>query len=93
MRYIIAVLRWYNYNIVFNIHVYVIILYLQNQCATEVDDEGEFVPPKRGTCGPGCPTEDDDVWVTDDTLTVTRNFDTDTDSFKWYQWSNIETIK
>ena len=55
---------------------------LQNQCATEVDDEGkvQFSDDKHGDCGPGCPTEDDDVWVTDGTLTVTRNFDTHIDS-------------
>ena len=56
----------------------------QNQCATEVDDEGKvkyWRDFKHGDCGPDCPTEDDDVWVTDDTLTVTRTFDTDTDSF------------
>ena len=56
---------------------------LQNQCATEVYDSGKvkYGNGKHGDCGPGCPTEDDDGWVTDDTLTVTRNFDTDTDSF------------
>ena len=54
---------------------------LQNQCATGVDDKGEYFYPKYGTCGPDCPSEEDDVWVTDDTLTVIRIFDTDTDSF------------
>ena len=50
---------------------------LQNQCATGVDDKGEYFYPKRGDCGPGCPTEDDDVWVTADTLTVTHHYDPD----------------
>ena len=47
---------------------------MQNQCATEVNEEGKFEwrDDKHGTCGPGCPREDDDVWVTDDTLTVTH---------------------
>ena len=61
-----------------------IFMNLQNQCATEVDDEGKvkYSDNKYGDCGPDCPTEDDDVWVTDDTLTVTPNFDTDRDSLK-----------
>ena len=46
-------------------------LYLQNQCATEVDEEGENIQGGIGTCGPDCPGEDDDVWLTDDTLEVT----------------------
>ena len=62
---------------------------LQNQCATEVDSQGKvkyFAHHKHGDCGPGCPTEDDDVWVTDDTLTVTHHYDTshdDTDSLQY----------
>ena len=41
---------------------------------------------KYGTCGAGCPTEDDDVWVTDNTLTLTHHYDTphdDTDSLQY----------
>ena len=51
-------------------------------CSTEVDESGHHIggQGKWGNCGPNCPTEDDDIWVTDDTLTVTRNFDTHTDS-------------
>ena len=54
----------------------------QPWCSTEVDESGHHIggQGKWGNCGPNCPTEDDDIWVTDDTLTVTRNFDTDTDS-------------
>ena len=60
----------------------------QNQCATEVDEEGKvkYIDDKHGTCGAGCPREDDDVWVTDDTLTVTHHYDTshdDTDSLQY----------
>ena len=45
--------------------------YLQNNCATEVNEKGEYDNDgQRGICGAGCPREDDDVWVTDDTLTV-----------------------
>ena len=52
----------------------------QNQCATEVDEEGKvkWSDDKLGTCGAGCPREDDDVWVTDDTLTLAFQYDTDT---------------
>ena len=48
---------------------------LQNQCATEVDEEGEvkYYDNKHGTCGPNCPGYYDDVWLTDDTLKVTRH--------------------
>ena len=62
----------------------VILMNLQNQCAAEIDDEGKI--KYRDTCGPGCPTEDDDVWVTYDTLTVTHHYDTphdDTDSLQY----------
>ena len=63
---------------------FVIFMNLQNQCATEIDDEGKvkYFDDKHGDCGPGCPTEEDEVWLTDDTLMVTRNFDTDRDSLK-----------
>ena len=51
------------------------IWYLQNQCATEVDEEGKikYFYKKYGTCGPDCAGEDDDVWLTDDTLEVTHH--------------------
>ena len=65
---------------------------LQNQCATEVDDKGEvkyWGDHKHGTCGPGCPTEDDDVWVTDDTLTVTHHYDTPHDDPDSLQYSDF----
>ena len=40
-------------------------------CATEVDESGNAV--NGGHCGAGCPREDEDDWVTDDTLTVTHH--------------------
>ena len=44
------------------------------QCATKVDEEGKYISYKyRGTCGPDCPGEDDDVWLSDDTLAVTHH--------------------
>ena len=49
-----------------------IILYdgsIQAWCATQLDDDRRM--KKLGYCGAGCPREDEDVWVTDDTLTVT----------------------
>ena len=39
-------------------------------CATELDPDGKNIRGKWGYCGPDCPTEDD-VWLTDDTLTMT----------------------
>ena len=59
-------------------------------CSTLVDESGEDIGEqgKWGNCGPDCPTEDDDGWVTDDTLTVTRNFDTDAD-ITYYILSNL----
>ena len=63
--------------------------YLQNQCATEVDDQGKYISYKRGDCGPGCPTEDDDVWVTDDTLTVTHHYDAPHDDPDSLQYSDF----
>ena len=50
-------------------------------CATEVDEEGKVkygyhsygYASEHGTCGPDCPGEDDDVWLTDDTLEVTHH--------------------
>ena len=64
---------------------------LQNQCATEVDDEGKvkYYNHNNGDCGPGCPTEDDDVWVTDDTLTVTHHYDTPHDDQDSLQYSDF----
>ena len=59
-----------------NINIYYKGKYLQNNCATGVNEKGEYDYsdyPHRGTCGAGCPREDDDVWVTDDTLTVTQH--------------------
>ena len=47
--------------------------YLQNQCATKVDEEGKYISYKRGTCGSNCPGEDDDVWLSDVTLAVTHH--------------------
>ena len=68
-----------------------------NQCATEVDDEGkvkwddkgEYLFPYRGTCGPGCPTTEDGVWVTDDTLTVTHHYETPHDDPDSLQYSDF----
>ena len=63
---------------------------LQNQCATEVDDEGKVkFLDKHGDCGPGCPTEDDDVWVTDDTLTVTHHYNAPHDDPDSLQYSDF----
>ena len=39
-------------------------------CATQVDSDGKHIKGKWGYCGPDCPAEDD-IWPTDDTLTVT----------------------
>ena len=40
-----------------------------------MDGEGKvkYDDDKHGTCGPDCPGEDDDVWLTDDTLEVTHH--------------------
>ena len=48
-------------------------------CSTKVDENGVHKGGQGlwGYCGAGCPREDDDVWVTDDTLTVTHHHDTD----------------
>ena len=64
---------------------------LQNQCATEVDDEGKvkYYDDKHGDCGPGCPTEDDDVWVTDDILTVSHHYDNPDDDPDSLQYSDF----
>ena len=70
-----------------NCNIYYKGKYLQNNCATEVNEKGEYDNDgQRGTCGAGCPREDEDVWVTDDTLTVTHHYDTphdDTDSLQY----------
>ena len=66
-------------------NVYYTRKYLQNNCATRVNEEGEY-DGNRGTCGASCPREDEDDWVTDDTLTVTHHYDTshdDTDSLQY----------
>ena len=50
-------------------------------CATEVDEEGKVkygyhsygYAHEHGTCGPNCPGEDDNAWLTDDTLEVTHH--------------------
>ena len=51
-----------------DIYIYIFVS-IQPWCSTEVDDNGKEVDDKWGYCGPDCPTEDD-VWLTDDTLTV-----------------------
>ena len=59
-----------------NCNVYHNVKKLQNNCATKVDEKGEYLLSDglhRGACGAGCPREDEDVWVTDDTLTVTHH--------------------
>ena len=40
-----------------NINIYYKGKYLQNNCATKVDEKGEYDYPHRGTCGAGCPRE------------------------------------
>ena len=52
---------------------YNVLIFIQNQCATEVDEEGEYISNKHGTCGPDCPGEGDYLWLTDDTLVVTHH--------------------
>ena len=66
--------------------VFILKCIFQNQCATEVDENTQYISSKRGYCSAGCPTEDDDVWVTDNTLTLTHHYDTphdDTDSLQY----------
>ena len=58
------------------IPAFYIFICIQPWCSTQVDSDAKVIKGKWGYCGPDCPTEDD-IWPTDDTLTVTP---TDEDS-------------